>query len=241
MFSLIPNPKCGPFDLRVLWQDSLRRTLFSRTIAHLLGMKEVEEPFSAALLQDFAIPLLAKAARQGLRRTARSPTEDRGAAFRVGNEYPRMDSRGSRRLHRDGSGVCPNSSPCSSRVTSISSHGSLRAVSNRQRQLFRCLRCCPWWLIRTGGKWRSSRPVMTRSDPPAVPAWSKSSKASIKSSPIFPRSSKLRRRANRWSTAIAKSRPRQTLLELLDHLPQQSADRQALRASFFTGPASNAR
>ena len=62
VFSLIPNPKCGPFDLRVLWQDSLRRALFSRTIAHLLGMKEVEEPFSAALLQDFAIPLLAKAA-----------------------------------------------------------------------------------------------------------------------------------------------------------------------------------
>ena len=24
VFSLMPNPKCGPFDLRSLWQDSLR-------------------------------------------------------------------------------------------------------------------------------------------------------------------------------------------------------------------------
>jgi len=62
VFSLIPNPRCGPFDLRILWQDSLRRALFSRAIAGLLGTKEKEESFSAALLQDFAIPLLAKAA-----------------------------------------------------------------------------------------------------------------------------------------------------------------------------------
>ena len=27
VFSLLPNPKCGPFDLRRLWQDSLRRAL----------------------------------------------------------------------------------------------------------------------------------------------------------------------------------------------------------------------
>ena len=30
VFSLLPNPKCGPFDLKALWQDSLRRALFSR-------------------------------------------------------------------------------------------------------------------------------------------------------------------------------------------------------------------
>jgi len=64
VFSLMPNPKCGPFDLKSLWQDSLRRALFARECAKLLGMKEVEEPFSAALLQDMAVPLLAKEAPQ---------------------------------------------------------------------------------------------------------------------------------------------------------------------------------
>ncbi len=62
VFSLMPNPKCGPFDLKSLWQDSLRRALFARTMGKMLGMREAEEPFAAALLQDMAIPLLAKEA-----------------------------------------------------------------------------------------------------------------------------------------------------------------------------------
>jgi HD-like signal output (HDOD) protein len=60
VYSLIPNPKCGPFDLKSLWQDSLRRALFARTAARALGMKEAEEAFVAALLQDMAVPLLAR-------------------------------------------------------------------------------------------------------------------------------------------------------------------------------------
>ena len=60
VFSLMPNPMCGPFDLKNLWQDSLRRALLARTIAKLLNAKEPEEPFAAALLQDMAVPLLAK-------------------------------------------------------------------------------------------------------------------------------------------------------------------------------------
>jgi HD-like signal output (HDOD) protein len=60
VFSLMPNPKCGPFDLRSLWQDSLRRALFARSFAKLLGSKEAEEAFAGALLQDMAVPLLAK-------------------------------------------------------------------------------------------------------------------------------------------------------------------------------------
>lgn len=60
VFSLMPNPKCGPFDLKTLWQDSLRRALFARSFGKLLGMREAEEPFAAALLQDMAVPLLAK-------------------------------------------------------------------------------------------------------------------------------------------------------------------------------------
>jgi len=60
VFSMMPDPQCGPFDLKTLWQDSLRRALFARLVARLLGVKEAEEAFSAALLQDIAVPLLAK-------------------------------------------------------------------------------------------------------------------------------------------------------------------------------------
>lgn len=62
VFSLMPNPKCGPFDLKHLWQDSLRRALFARSVGKHLGMREAEEPFAAALLQDMAVPLLAREA-----------------------------------------------------------------------------------------------------------------------------------------------------------------------------------
>lgn len=79
VFSLMPNPKCGVFDLKALWQDSLRRGLFARAMGKLLGLREAEEAFAAALLQDMAIPLLVKelpteyaellaAREQGLRR-----------------------------------------------------------------------------------------------------------------------------------------------------------------------------
>ncbi|MHB1034098.1 MAG: HDOD domain-containing protein [Pirellulales bacterium] len=60
VFSLVPNPKCGELDLKSLWQDSLRRGLFARAAGKLQGLKEAEDAFAAALLQDMAIPLLAK-------------------------------------------------------------------------------------------------------------------------------------------------------------------------------------
>ncbi len=60
VFSLMPNPKSGPFDLKSLWQDSLRRGLFARATGKNLGLKDSEDLFAAALLQDMAIPLLAK-------------------------------------------------------------------------------------------------------------------------------------------------------------------------------------
>lgn len=60
VFSLMPNPKCGALDLKNLWQDSLRRALCARTVARMLGVKEADEAFAGALLQDMAIPLLAK-------------------------------------------------------------------------------------------------------------------------------------------------------------------------------------
>jgi HD-like signal output (HDOD) protein len=61
VFSLAPNPRCGPFDLKSIWQDSLRRALFARAVAKAHRMKNAEEIFTAALLQDMAVPLLAKA------------------------------------------------------------------------------------------------------------------------------------------------------------------------------------
>jgi HD-like signal output (HDOD) protein len=60
VYNLMPNPRCGPLDLKRLWQDSLRRGLFARLVAKALGVKDAEESFAAALLQDMAVPLLAK-------------------------------------------------------------------------------------------------------------------------------------------------------------------------------------
>jgi len=68
VFSLMPNPKCGPFDLKRLWQDSLRRGLFARTMGKMLGSREAEDAFAAALLQDMAVPLLAKEAPEAYAR-----------------------------------------------------------------------------------------------------------------------------------------------------------------------------
>jgi len=58
VFSVIPNPKFGPFDLKSLWQDSLRRALFARVLGRNLDLQNAEDLFAGALLQDMAIPLL---------------------------------------------------------------------------------------------------------------------------------------------------------------------------------------
>ncbi len=62
VFNLMPNPKCGSLEVKKLWQDSLRRALFARLFAKdgKCAPKDAEEIFAAALLQDLAIPLLAK-------------------------------------------------------------------------------------------------------------------------------------------------------------------------------------
>ncbi|MBL9092392.1 MAG: HDOD domain-containing protein [Planctomycetaceae bacterium] len=61
VFSVMPNPKSGPFDLKSLRQDSLRRGLLARALAKRIAPKESEDLFAAALLQDLAMPILAKA------------------------------------------------------------------------------------------------------------------------------------------------------------------------------------
>lgn len=60
VFSVIPNPKFGPFDLKSLWQDSLRRALFARKLGAWMRLPDAEDLFAGALLQDMAIPLLLK-------------------------------------------------------------------------------------------------------------------------------------------------------------------------------------
>ena len=61
VFSIIPNPKIGGFDLKSLWMDSLRRAVFARAIGRAMRLSNAEELFSAALLQDMAIPVLMEA------------------------------------------------------------------------------------------------------------------------------------------------------------------------------------
>lgn len=60
VFSVIPNPKFGPFDLKGLWQDSLRRAIFARKLGRSMLLDCAEDLFAGALLQDMAIPLLLK-------------------------------------------------------------------------------------------------------------------------------------------------------------------------------------
>lgn len=62
VFKMMPSPRCSLFDLKALWQDSLRRALFARALSKLLEVPDAEEAFTAGLLQDMAIPLLAKRA-----------------------------------------------------------------------------------------------------------------------------------------------------------------------------------
>ena len=58
VFSVMPNPKFGPFDPKALWQDPLRRALIARELGRNMQLKNAEDLFAGALLQDMAIPLL---------------------------------------------------------------------------------------------------------------------------------------------------------------------------------------
>jgi HD-like signal output (HDOD) protein len=60
VFSLMPNPRNGIFDLKLLWQDSLQRAICARNVGKMMRLREAEDVFAAALLQDMAIPILAK-------------------------------------------------------------------------------------------------------------------------------------------------------------------------------------
>lgn len=60
LFAVLPNPQCGPFSIQKLFQDALRRAVFARVTAERFTDYDSDEAFTGALLQDMAIPLLAK-------------------------------------------------------------------------------------------------------------------------------------------------------------------------------------
>ena len=60
VFALLPDPKCGPFDLKVFVLNSLRRGSFAKALGTYFSSLDSEELFLAASLQDIAIPLLAQ-------------------------------------------------------------------------------------------------------------------------------------------------------------------------------------
>jgi len=60
IFSLVPKTGDSSFDLKHLWQDSLRRGLFARLLVTQFGQDELDLAFAGGLLQDMAIPLLLK-------------------------------------------------------------------------------------------------------------------------------------------------------------------------------------
>ena len=79
VFSLIPKSRIGNFEVAYLWQDSLRRAMFTRFLLLEFRKGDAELAFAAALLQDMAIPLLLK----------QSP-QDYGAVVAEANEKPNV-------------------------------------------------------------------------------------------------------------------------------------------------------
>lgn len=77
VFSVVPNPKFGPFDLKNLWQDSLRRAVFARLLGRRLKLHNSEDLFAAALLQDIAIPMLLKSLPEQYEQLIRRRNEDK--------------------------------------------------------------------------------------------------------------------------------------------------------------------
>jgi HD-like signal output (HDOD) protein len=60
IFGATPNPKCSVFRLQGFRADALRRGLFAKSLGKLLDAEGLEEAFTAALLQDIALPFLVK-------------------------------------------------------------------------------------------------------------------------------------------------------------------------------------
>lgn len=60
VFALMPDPHCGPFELRKICQDSLRRGIFAKIYGSYFPRQDPEELFLNSLFQDMALPILAQ-------------------------------------------------------------------------------------------------------------------------------------------------------------------------------------
>ncbi|MDR1485284.1 MAG: HDOD domain-containing protein [Planctomycetaceae bacterium] len=60
VFAMLPNPKVGPFVLRLVLQDALRRGVFCKVFASYFQEIDPEEIFVIGLFQDIAVPILAQ-------------------------------------------------------------------------------------------------------------------------------------------------------------------------------------
>lgn len=60
LFAVLPDPQCGPFSVKKLFHDALRRAVFARTVTECFTKLDSDEAFTCALLQDMAIPILAR-------------------------------------------------------------------------------------------------------------------------------------------------------------------------------------
>lgn len=60
VFALLPNPRVGPFHLKLVFQDALRRAVFCKVFASYFVAPDPEEVFVAGLFQDIAVPVLAE-------------------------------------------------------------------------------------------------------------------------------------------------------------------------------------
>lgn len=60
VFSLLPDPRIGPFRLKVVFQDAIRRAVFCKTLGGHTVLADPEEVFVAGLFQDIAVPVLAQ-------------------------------------------------------------------------------------------------------------------------------------------------------------------------------------
>ena len=60
VFAMLPNPRCGPFELKKICQDALRRGIFAKLFGSHVPGQDPDELFLCALFQDMALPILAQ-------------------------------------------------------------------------------------------------------------------------------------------------------------------------------------
>lgn len=60
VFALLPDPKVGPFQLKRIFRDALRRGIFCKVFASYCSSLDPEQVFVGGLFQDIAIPILAQ-------------------------------------------------------------------------------------------------------------------------------------------------------------------------------------